>query len=187
MNDPTSLDGAIRAARATRSYADDPVPKAELEALVDAARRAGSGHNRQPWRFVASTDREWLDELAGFGDFTTPLRDAPAGLVVAVAETDSHYRLEHNVFDCGQAAQNVTLAATARGLGTCPQGLGDREGAADFLDLPDGFRPLMAYAVGYPAEEPATEIEGVPRDEELHHTGREPVSTLLQWGGADPE
>lgn len=174
---------AIHAARATRAYADEPVSKADVEALVDAARRAGSGHNRQPWRFVASVDREWLDELATFGDYTTPLQNAPAGIVIAVAETDSHYRLEHNVFDCGRAAQNITLTATARGLGTCPQGIGDREGAAEFLDLPDGFRPLMAYAVGVPAEEPATEIEGTPKEEELHHTGREPVEDLLQWEG----
>lgn len=185
MSTNMNVEETIRAARATRAYADDPVPDDELEALIDAARRAGSGHNRQPWRFVASTDEEWVDELATFGDFTTPLQNAPAGIVIAVAETDSHYRLEHNVFDCGRGAQNITLTAAARGLGTCPQGLGDREGAADFLDLPDGFRPLMAYAVGYPADEPADEIEGTPKEEELHHPGREPVETLMQWADSE--
>jgi nitroreductase len=75
---------AVRRDRATREFADRSVDRSTVEALVDAARRAGSGHNRQPWTFVAVTDPDRRDELAEFGSYTTPLRNAPLGIVMAV-------------------------------------------------------------------------------------------------------
>jgi nitroreductase len=175
------LAECIRRDRATREFAERAVDRSTVEALVDSARRAGSGHNRQPWTFVAVRDPDRRMELAEFGSYTTPLRNAPLGIVVAVDESDSHYRHEHNVFDCGRAAQNLMLAATDRGLGTCPQGFGDREGAHEFLGLPEGTRVLMGFAVGHPAAEESDTIEGVDKDEELHHPGRRPVEDLLHW------
>lgn len=175
------LAECIRRDRATREFDDRKVARSTVEALVDGARRAGSGHNRQPWTFVAVSDPERREGLAEFGSYTTPLRNAPLGVVIAVDESDSRYRHEHNVFDCGRAAQNLMLVATDRGLGTCPQGFGDRGGAHEFLGLPGESRVLMGIAVGHPAEEQLDTIEGVDRDEELHHTGRKPVDELLHW------
>jgi len=181
------LAECIRSDRATREFADRSVDRETAEALVDSARRAGSGHNRQPWTFVAVTDPGRRLELAEFGSYTTPLRNAPMGFVIAVDESDSRYRHEHNVFDCGRAAQNLMLAATDRGLGTCPQGFGDREGVHEFLELPEETRVLMGFAVGYPAEEAADTIEGVDKDEELHHPGRRSVGEVLHWERYDGE
>lgn len=169
----------IRAARATRSFSSRGVGDETVERVVGAARRAGSGHNRQPWTFIVIRDRSRLDALAEFGAFTSPLRDAPIGLVLAVDEADSPRRAEHNVFDCGRAAQNLHLAATALGLGIVPQGIRDREDAGRFMGLPAGKRVVMAFALGYPADTPSETIEGVPKDEELDHPGRKPVSAIL--------
>lgn len=175
------LTECIRRDRATREFADRQVDHPTVERLVDHARRAGSGHNRQPWTFVAVSDPDRRRELADFGSYTTPLRNAPLGIVVAVDESDSRYRHEHNVFDCGRAAQNLMLAATVEGLGTVPQGFGDREGAHEFLGLPGDKRVLMGFAVGHPAEEESGTIEGVAKEDELHHSGRKPVDDLLHW------
>jgi nitroreductase len=175
------LTECIRYDRATREFEDRRIDRSTVEALIDAARRAGSGHNRQPWTFVAVTDPDRKAELATFGSYTTPLRNAPLGIVIAVDESDTRYRHEHNVFDCGRAAQNLMLAATDRGLGTCPQGFRDRESAHEFLGLPEGTRVLMGFAVGHPAEEESGEIEGVAKDEELHHPGRKAVGEILHW------
>lgn len=175
------LTESVRRDRATREFTDDRVDRGTVERLVDHARRAGSGHNRQPWTFVALTDPDRREALADFGSYTTPLRDAPIGIVIAVDESDTLYRHEHNVFDCGRAAQNLMLAATAEGLGTVPQGFGDREGAREFLGLPEGKRVLMGVAVGHPVEEESGTIEGVDKGDELHHPGRKPVAELLHW------
>ena len=177
------LTECIRRDRATREFTDREVDRSTVERLVDAARRAGSGHNRQPWTFVAVSDSDRREGLADFGSYTTPLRNAPLGIVIAVDESDSRYRHEHNVFDCGRAGQNLMLTATDLGLGTVPQGFGDREGAHEFLELPEETRVLMGIAVGYPVprEEESDTVEGVPKDEELHHPGRMPVEELLHW------
>lgn len=47
---------AIRERRAIRSFKPDPVPQEYILEMLEAARLAPSGHNRQPWRFLVVTD-----------------------------------------------------------------------------------------------------------------------------------
>lgn len=175
------LAAAIRADRATRAYADRPIAEDTLVDLVDLARAAGSGHNRQPWSVIILRDRDRLTRLADFGEYTTPLRNAPAGLVIVLDTAASPVRERHNVFDGGRFAQNLMLGATAQGLGTCPQAFHDRTGVCDYLNIPAEKNVLIGIAVGYPAETPASEIEGVPKTEELHHPDRHPAHDLIHW------
>ena len=172
---------AIRRTRAVRSFSDRAVTADDIEFLVKYAREAGSGHNRQPWTFIALSTRADIDTLASFGDYTSPLRGAPIGLVIAMDENESERRTEHNIFDCGRAVQNLQLAARERGLGIVPQGISERERAAEFLDLPPSKRVLIALAVGYPADEPENTVEGVPLEDELESVGRRPVDEILHW------
>lgn len=171
----------IRQDRATRDFATRSISDALIEELVDSARQAGSGHNRQPWTFVALRDRTRLETLAQFGEYTTPLRRAPAGIVIAIDSSDSEIHRRHDIFDCGRAAQNLMLTATANGLGTVPQAFHDREGAREFLGLPADKPPLIAIAMGYPADEPDERIEGVDKEDELDSMGREPLSDVFYW------
>ncbi|MEN3298793.1 MAG: hypothetical protein V7633_851, partial [Pseudonocardia sp.] len=46
-------------------YEDRPIPRADLERVLEAGRRAPSSQNWQPWDFVVVTDREQLRQLAG--------------------------------------------------------------------------------------------------------------------------
>jgi nitroreductase len=47
---------SMRATRATRSYTSDPVDERALAAVLDHARFAPSGGNRQPWRVIVVRD-----------------------------------------------------------------------------------------------------------------------------------
>ena len=47
---------AIRKRRSVREYTGEPIPRGDLETIVDAARLAASGHNNQPWDFVVVTE-----------------------------------------------------------------------------------------------------------------------------------
>lgn len=180
------IAAAMRADRATRAFADTPVAEDTLVELVDLARSAGSGHNRQPWSVILLRDRDRLARLAEFGDYTTPLRKAPAGIVLLIDTAESTTRDRHNVFDGGRFAQNLMLAATAQGLGTCPQAFQERAAAADYLAVPANKQILIGIAIGHPAETPATSIEGVPKEEELHHPGRQPPEALIHWEEYSP-
>lgn len=176
------LLSAMERTRAHRSYADRDVATDDITFVVEYAGMAGSGHNRQPWTFIGVRDRSDIEDLAACGEYTTPLRRAPVGLVIAVDENESERRTEHNIFDCGRALQNLQLAARARGLGTVPQGISERERASELLNLPSSKRVFIALAVGYPSDEPETTIEGVPREEELDSLGRHDVDEILHWG-----
>ncbi len=52
MMNATKLLDFMRARRSLRAYRDEPVPRASIEGLLEAAIWAPSAHNRQPWRFA---------------------------------------------------------------------------------------------------------------------------------------
>lgn len=52
MDDHNALPSALFRRRSIRAYAPHPVPSALIRAVLEAAIRAPSPHNRQPWRFV---------------------------------------------------------------------------------------------------------------------------------------
>jgi hypothetical protein len=107
---------AIRRKRAVRAYTERPLPPDIVEGILYAGRRAQSSKNRQPWHFIALQDRSTIDELATLGDFTGPLKTA--ALVVALVTpdpTDSWWVM----FDAGQAASYMQLAALEMGVASC--------------------------------------------------------------------
>ncbi len=59
-----SLHEAIFSARAIRHLKSDPIPRAELEYLVEAATMAPSAGNMQIWSFVVVTDRAQMRRMA---------------------------------------------------------------------------------------------------------------------------
>jgi nitroreductase len=55
---------AITSRRNVRSFADRPIPAADLDQILEAGRRSPSSQNWQPWDFIVVTDRRQLRELA---------------------------------------------------------------------------------------------------------------------------
>lgn len=141
MPDPYRL---IIGLRAIRDFADRPLADEDLEAVLEAARWTGSSKNRQNWTFVVVTGRERLAALAEHGDFTKPVRDS-AATVVLVQEPGG------NPFDLGRAAQNMMLAARAIGVASCPITLHRSAEARRFIGAPDDREVRYAVALGYPA------------------------------------
>ena len=70
---------AIYTQRAIRYWEERPVPRALLEQVIEAASKAPSGSNTQPWIFVVIDDRAKLDEIAalmrGFFEAAEPIRN----------------------------------------------------------------------------------------------------------------
>ena len=99
--------------RAIRDFKPEPLEPEDLAAILEAARWTGSSKNRQDWSFLVITDPDRLQDLASHGDFTQPVRDSVATIVI-VQEPGG------NMFDVGRAAQNIMLAAKAVGVASCP-------------------------------------------------------------------
>lgn len=132
--------------RAIRSYTDEPVSNDHLGAILEAGRWTGSSKNRQSWSFVAVTDPDRLQQLARHGDFTQPVRDS-AATIVLVQEPEGYE------FDIGRAAQNMMLAAKAVGVASCPITFHRDEDVATFLSVPEGRVTRYGIALGYPTED----------------------------------
>jgi nitroreductase len=84
------------------------------------------------------------------------------------------------VLDIGRAAQNIMLAAAARGLGSCPVTLHDEPAARSALGFPDDHECRWVIALGYPD----TEAEDAQRAERRRAgmSGRRPLAELAHWG-----
>jgi nitroreductase len=136
---------SILGLRAIRDYKDDPLAEEDLDKILEAARWTGSSKNVQGWSFVIITEDDALEGLAAHGDFTQPIRDSAATLVL-VQEPGG------NMFDIGRAAQNIMLAADAIGVASCPITLHRPEDAREFLGAPEGAVTGYAVALGYPTD-----------------------------------
>lgn len=141
--------------------------------MLEAARWTGSSKNRQGWRFLVIDGEEERRGVASAGRFTTPVENAP--VTVALVRTP-----EGNDFDIGRAAQNLMLAAAARGIGSCPVTLHHEARVREVLGLPEGHHCKWVIALGYPDEE--AEREGRRRARKRGTTGRIPLEELVHRG-----
>ena len=149
---------AIAGRRSYRGpYKKDPVPRADLRAILDAALAAPSGCNKQTASFIAVDDPEILrriGELLAKPGFAS----APAGIAV-LAERKTAYRdRTYFVQDYAAATENALLAIEALGYASCwVEGYItdlDRIGRkmADLLRVPENLELVIWLPVGRPAE-----------------------------------
>jgi nitroreductase len=138
---------AIEKRRSIRSYESTPVPEEKLEKILEAARLAPSASNVQPRHFIVVTDKERRDALAA-GMFARFLKQAP---VVIVACGDEKKSPKWYPIDVAIAVENMVLAATEEGLGTCWIGSFNENKVRDALRIPENLRVVVLLAVGYPS------------------------------------
>lgn len=149
---------AIIKRRSVRKYSDQPIPQEWIDEILWAGMNAPSAGNEQPWHFILLDDRTILEEIPNFHPHAQMLLSAP--LAILVCGDRSLERLAGRMpLDCAAATQNMLLAATARGVGSCWVGLYPEElrifGMRDLLELPEHVLPFALVALGMPAEEPA--------------------------------
>lgn len=145
-----NVSEAIRTKRAVRQFLDQPLPEDAVLAILNAGRRAQSSKNTQPWRFIAVQDREILRQLSTTGQWTGHI--AGAALCVAILTPDPASRFSI-MFDAGQAAAYMQLAAWELGIGSCLATIYEYEQARQILGFPEDLHIRIAISFGYPAEE----------------------------------
>ena len=63
--DELGLFEAIYSQRQITRYRSDPVPKEAIDKILEAATKAPSGGNTQPWHFIVITDPELIAKVGG--------------------------------------------------------------------------------------------------------------------------
>ena len=177
------LEEAIAGRRSVREYTTQAVHEPTIRSLIDAAIRAPSAVNQQPWTFTVVRDQTMLDRISHAakshmlatmpegrhsGHFQSLLGDpnfhifyhAPV-LILISATAQGPWIVE----DCALAAENLMLSAYANGLGTCwigfAQGFLNTPDGKTLLGLPDACVPVAPIIVGHAK----AVLKPVPRNE----------------------
>ncbi len=167
--------------RTVRQFSDRPVPRAVLDACLEAAGTAPSGANLQPWHFVVVADpglkrqirvaaeeeearfyltapAEWLAALAPLGtDQHKPYLEVAPYLIAIFAQrygtTPPGNRVPHYYVmeSVGIATGILITALHLAGLATLTHTPNPMGFLTSLLERPAAERPVMLLVTGYPA------------------------------------
>lgn len=157
---------AVRTKHAVRLFEDKPVPEDIILQILDAGRRSQSSKNTQPWQFIAVRDRETLKALSKTGDYAGHLAGA-AFAVILLGEV----KRDWTMFDLGQSAAYMQLAAWELGVGSCIASIYHPDQARAILGVPENLQLDVALSFGYPSPENKTAKMG----------GRKPIAEVVKW------
>ena len=139
-------------------YLPDPVPRADLTAIMEAGLAAPSGCNKQTTHLIAVDDPELLQRLRAVID--PPRGETAPALILVLTKPVVAYRDRcFNVQDYSAAIENMLLAAVALGYESCwyeghitdKDRIGDQ--MARILNVPEDYSLICMLPVGRAAEE----------------------------------
>jgi nitroreductase len=173
-------------------FSGEPVSHEDIQLLIEAAAAAPSALNSQPWRFHVATgesrDRvnevmalstvhltEYMDLLgpekfAQVEDFYANLGHAPIVVACSLPGVESELDRLNEYLSAGAAIQNILLAATDLGLGSCNVTFSFwvRDQLLEAFEVPGDREIVSLILIGHPAESPVAPEH------------REDVATILE-------
>ena len=161
---------AIRKRYAVRSYQDRPVEEEKLLAVLEAARLAPSGSNRQPWRFVVVRDSGIRRQLSAACHGQAFVAQAPVVIAATGLTPDRMMSCDiaGDAVDLAIAIDHMTLAAVELGLGTCWVGAFEQDKVRSVLGIPATAKVVEVLTLGYPADKPRAK-------------SRKPLEQIVCW------
>lgn len=162
---------AIRTKRAVRTFSSQPLPEETVRAILNAGRRSQSSKNRQAWHFIAVQERSTLKQLSKCGAFAGHLKGAALGVLILTPPPEEFYGA---LFDAGQSAAYMQLAAWGLGVASCLATLYKGERVRQILDIPRDWQSLMAISFGYPSDKKKLTLGPLKR-------GRKPFDEVVHF------
>lgn len=142
---------------------------AEVDVLLEAARRAPSAGNSQPWSFIVGLRGDPVhDRIRSHLARSSTRWAAPASLLVVnlaqigIAEEPTWPYSEFAHYDLGQAVAHMTIQGLAMGLASHQFRAFDREGLTHEFSVPPHWEVTSMTAFGHPAG-PAVDAPGSTR------------------------
>lgn len=163
---------AIASKREVRDYEPRALEPAAERRILEAGRVAGSSKNRQARRFVIVRDEGIREEVASSVYAGDNVRGA--ALVVAVVIGGKG----PTSFDAGRAAQNMMLAASNDGIGSCPNGIADAERLRAAIGHGEDESVATVLTFGYPAK-PRRDPQSLAADEWVARADRRPFEEIV--------
>jgi nitroreductase len=171
------LYNVLSSRHSIRKYKSIPVEVEKLNRILEAARTSPSASNRQPWHFVVISDEATKNKLKEAkvyyreGGRWEWFYSAPI-IICAFGEASKSWirsdGRDYRDVDVAIAFENLVLAATAEGLGTCWVGAFESKALKEVLGVPDGIEPIVLTPLGYPDEAPADR-------------GRKSIDEIIHW------
>lgn len=176
---------------------DRPLAMKTLRELADLGRMSACSANRQPLKYILSSDPganarifphlRWAKKLPGWAGPTEGER--PSAYIVILGD-----KLISESFgqDQGIAAQSIMLGAAELNLGGCMIANFDRHGLRAVLELPERYEPLLVLALGLASEKivvdelmPGASPDYWRDDEGAHHVPKRRLEDIIigQYGG----
>jgi len=152
--DADSLLAFMKKRRVCRSFTDAPVDDDLLWKIAQAGRWATSAGNRHLHKFVIVRDPAKIKLIRAMspGMLTEP----PVLIVIATDEERAaseqvQIELDDSTWiDVGTAAMNMSLMASAIGLGSCPVTSFSQSGVSEVLGFPQSLKPEYILILGWP-------------------------------------
>ena len=173
---------AIAARRSVRKFQHTPVSEEQLQLLLESARLAPSGSNRQPWQFIVVRSEQMKKAIAAASHHQNWMLDAPLFLVgvadpVPRLKGKEPFPIDDNspepvvkkiIRDTSIAIEHIVLQAEALGLASCWVAYFSQEDMRPLLNVPADKYIVAVLPIGYADEQP----EAMPRkslDELVHY------------------
>jgi len=173
-DEPTlSVWRAISTKRAVRAFAERSLPADQIERILRAGRRSGSSKNLQRWEFIVVRDRDRLEELSKVGPWAGHLAGAAVGIALVTPDPEAADAPLSVLFDLGQAAAYMMLAAWELGIGSVPATVYEHDLCRRILGYPETHHCEYILSFGYPADVAALMAPNKPG-------GRRPLSDMVR-------
>jgi nitroreductase len=163
----------------------------QLVELIELARQTPSAANRQPLRYLLSSDEATNAKIfpslawaAYMKDWPGPAEgERPTGYIVMCIDTDI---AKDWWCDDGIAAQTIMLGAVEKGFGGCMIGAIKQKELRETLNIPENLKIRLVLALGAPAEvvrlDPVGEDGSIiywRDDEGVHHVPKRSLEELI--------
>ena len=149
--------------RTIRRFKQDPIQQDDLIKLINGARLAPSGANKQPCEFIIVDHpplRNALFDTLKWAGYIAPKGNPQEGehpVAYIVILININRKKKGGEVDAAAAIENILLTAWDMGIGSCWIGSVDRKKVKALLHIPHHFHVDSVVALGYPGENPVLE------------------------------
>lgn len=143
----------IKKRRSVRKFKPRPVSEEIIRDVLDCARLAPTANNLQPWLFGAITEPHLKNQLADLANYGRFIKDCAVCFAVFADSTKKYF-----IEDGCAATENILLACTAHGIGSCWVAGHKKEYAEDVRKLLNVLEPFVLIALiaaGYSEKSPS--------------------------------